>query len=617
VDVTPNRGDLLSHWGVARELAPNGQTDLQAPAGAELSYTERAGPIAISIAEPLSCARYIGVSIEGVKVGPAPEWLAARLRAIGARPINNIVDATNYVLHELGQPLHAFDQDRLAQQQIIVRRAHANEKLTTLDGEERELAADMLVIADGARATAIAGVMGGLDSEVTNETTNVLLECGWFEPRQVRRTRTALGMSTDASYRFERGVDPTMMQRAVSRAVQLILDSAGGRVAGAADVNAQPVEPRTIRVRTARVKQVLGQEFATEDIGALLGPIGFEVSRGGDVKVPGHLLFDVEREIDVVEEIARRYGYNNFPSELLPFRPSAVPDDALARLENRLRELLVGRGFLEARTAAFAPETEGDVELLLPLSSAESRLRRALLPGLLRRLEYNLNRGTRNVRLFEIGTAFATGATLPRETTRVALIFTGLRAPPHWTGGAAEYDIWDAKALVRELADALGIAEIAPAAAGLVTAGFAGRRDDIEIMGGRLDSSYIDAPAWAGEFFGIEAVLPTGGYEPGRTAYEPLAQHPPTEQDLALVVPEALASDVIEATIRKAGGVYLEDVHAFDLYRGPAVPAGHRSIAYRLRFRAGERTLTDAEADDAVRKILNRLKDDHAVERRG
>ncbi|MGQ0814634.1 MAG: phenylalanine--tRNA ligase subunit beta [Gemmatimonadota bacterium] len=623
VDVTPNRGDLLSHWGIARELAPGGQHDLTFPHPEPQPHAfphPHPGTIAIRVADSTACPRYIAIEIEGVKIGPSPEWLAARLRAIGARPINNVVDATNYVLHELGQPLHAFDRTKLGKQQIIVRRAQSGETLTTLDGEKRKLDASMLVIADGEKATAIAGVMGGLESEVTDETTSILLECALFEPRQVRKTRTALELSTDASYRFERGVDAHLMLKAVGRGVRLILDSAGGKVVGSMDVYPQPIASRTIEVRPARVRQVLGQGFDISAIAQLLEPIGFEVGADGMVTVPGHRLHDVEKEIDLIEEVARRYGYNNFASELLPFRPSSVPEDGLARLEARLREQLVARGFLEARTAAFAPEHEGDVALMHPLSSAESRLRRALLPALYERIEYNLNRGARNIRLFEIGTAFAQGDELPRETTRLAVAFTGLRNPAHWTGGAAEFDIWDLKALVEDLARLLGITNIAPISApdsGVITEGFAAGNDETEIMGGRLRSDYIDAPAWAGEFFGLEAVLPATSRAAGRVTYAPLAQHPPTEQDIALVVPEALASETIEATIRKAGGIFLEHVAPFDLYRGAGIPAGTRSIAYRLRFRASDRTLTDAEADEGVRKILNLLKDEHGVERRG
>lgn len=638
VDVTPNRGDLLSHWGIAREVASGGQRDLRsslvsAPLSLERSRSQaNAGRITIRIDDPAACSRYIGIAIEGVEVRSSPEWLASRLRAIGTRPINNVVDATNYVLHELGQPLHAFDLERLAGDQIIVRRAVNGETVTTLDGEARKLEASMLVIADGERPSAIAGVMGGQDSEVSAHTTNILLECALFEPAQVRKTRTALGLSTDASYRFERGVDREMMETAVQRAVELIIATAGGRVVGGADVDTAPRERVSIRVRPARVAHVLGMAFEPEQLIDLLEPIGFVAARDGSdlmVSVPGHRVHDVAKEIDVIEEITRRHGYNNFPVELLPFRPSAVPEDALAELEGRLRDVLVGHGFMEARTATFAPEPEGDVELMHPLSSAESKLRRALLPGLLKRIEYNLNRGVRNVRLFEIGTAFASATPLPHESTRLAVAFTGARTPPHWTGSQAEYDVWDLKGLLAEVGRLVGITEIshdarpgfAPSIAGALidTTRFGGTSHDrtAEILGGQLRSDYIDAPAWAGKFFGFEVVLPPAGYEPERVKYAPLAQFPPIEQDIALVVPEATSSREIEAAIGRAGGLYLEDVFAFDLYRGSGIPVGTRSIAYRLRFRASDRTLTDAEADEAVRNILNRLKDDHGVERRG
>lgn len=631
VDVTPNRGDLLSHWGIAREVAPGGQDELQLKLSAEavpLEERGRAGRIKISIADSEACPRYIGVAIENVRIGPSPEWLAARLRAIGARPINNVVDATNYVLHELGQPLHAFDLDKLGGEEIIVRRAFTGEVLTTLDGEDRKLDSSMLVIADGQRATAIAGVMGGRDSEVTDATTNILLECALFEPRQVRKTRTTLGLSTDASYRFERGVDRSMMETAVHRAIDLILLSAGGTIAGGADVHPWPAKAPIISIRTARVKQVLGVDFSEYQIQNLLAPIGFAVTDKLDVAVPGHRVYDVAKEIDIVEEIARRHGFENFPAELLPFRPSAVPEDGLAQLESALRDQMVGRGFVEARTAAFAPAHEGDVELMHPLSSAESKLRRSLLPSLLKRLEYNLYRGTRNVRLFEIGTAFAAGPSLPEESTHLAVVFTGARTAPHWSGGDAVFDIWDLKSLISDIAASIGIADLAPGseraermaasiAAALADGSFSGRSGETEILGGRLSRTYIDAPAWTGEIFGFEARLPAGGFIADRVTHTPLAQFPAIEQDIALIVPEALSSEEVQATIRKAAGVYLEDLFAFDLYRGAGIPAGTRSIAYRLRFRASDKTLTDSDADSAVQRILKRLRDDHGVERRG
>jgi phenylalanyl-tRNA synthetase beta chain len=606
LDIGPNRGDLLSHWGIARELV--GQDRLVLPNDddtigfVQTTNDGKASGISIRIDDPDACFRYIGVAIEGVKIAPSPAWLMARLRAIGSRPINNVVDVTNFVLHELGQPMHAFDAKLLSGDQIIVRRARDGEPLVTLDGVERKLRSDMLVIADGERATAIAGVMGGRDSEVSANTTSVLLECALFEPKQVRATRTALGMSTDASYRFERGVDPEMMERAVRRALSLIMEIAGGKIAGATDVYPKPIENRTIKLRPSRVEKLLGVPMDAAQLQELLEPVGFSVTGSDDnaidVVVPGHRHTDVTREVDLIEEVARRHGFDNFPTELLPFRPSVVPEDPVALLEDELRTYFVGRGFLEARTAPFAPESEGDVALMLPLASTESRLRRALIPGLLRRVEYNFNRGARNIRLFEIGTAFAPGKNgTPEETTRAAAVFTGLREPAHWTGNAQPYDIWDVKGMADEIART-----------------FVGAQ---HVTADRLDAGSIDAPAWAGEIFGVEFVLPATGIQRARTQFTPLPQYPAIEQDMALLLPEALASDAVVQTIRSLGGQLLESVEPFDLYRGKGIPEGTRSIAYRLRFRATDRTLTDAEVDAVVKRVLGKLREEHGVERRG
>ena len=606
LDIGPNRGDLLSHYGVARELV--GEPNLIKEADDSISFVHahndgKAAKVTIRIDDTNACLRYIGVAITGVHVEPSPEWLASRLRAIGARPINNVVDVTNYVLHELGQPMHAFDMDLIKGNQIIVRGARAGERLTTLDGVERKLKQGMLVIADANDATAIGGVMGGQHSEVSENTTNVLLECALFEPKQVRKTRTDLGLSTDASYRYERGVDPDMMERAVRRALELIAKVAGGNIAGAVDVFPNPIEHAEIELRGSRVEKLLGVRMDTRQLEDLLEPIGFETSNGGDtlkVVVPGHRRNDVAREVDLIEEVARRYGYDNFPSELLPFRPSAVPEDAVAILESDLRNHLVGRGFIEARTAAFAPESEGDVALMLPLAATESHLRRALLPGLLRRVEYNFNRGMRNVRLFEIGTVFAASQSSderPVESTRIAAVFTGLREPAHWSGGAQPYDIWDLKGLSEEVAGMLNGATA--------------------VNAGRLATDTIDVPAWAGEIFGFEFTLPAEGIERDRIQYRQVPLYPAIEQDMALLLPEALASEAIERSVRESAGPLLENVEPFDLYRGKGIPEGTRSVAYRLRFRAADRTLTDTEADAAVKRILSKLKEEHGVERRG
>lgn len=641
IDVTPNRPDLLSHWGVARELAPRGEASLRLPAfpsangaaetGRTIEFvtgtpTSEADGIGITLDDATGCPRYYGVAIRGVRVTPSPEWLASRLRAIGARPINNIVDATNYILHELGQPLHAFDLDRLGPR-IVVRRARDGETLRTLDGEDRTLSPDVLVIADAHRPVALAGVMGGEDTEVGEGTTNVLLECALFDPAITRATRRAAGLSTDASQRFERGVDPDMMERAVRRAVDLIVALAGGETAARApfaDAGVSPVAP--IALRPSRVRQVLGVEIEGDVLRSLLEPIGFRADGEADgatlYEVPGHRRYDVSREDDLIEEIARRYGYDRFPDELRPFRPGVVPDDPTVALENRLREYLVGRGMLEARTAAFAPEAEGDVALMLPLSAAESRLRRALLPGLLRRTEYNFNRGTRGVRLFEIGTAFVAGETPhPDEERRLALVLTGPRAPIHWTGEAAAYDLWDLRGVLDDVAALLGC-RVEPAAADVAGPLEAGRSWLVRAgertvgRGGAVRADALDSPPWADPVFALEITLELGMAARPEPHYRALPAHPAIERDLALLLPAGVSAGDAAETIRAAAGPLLERVEIFDVYSDERLGEGRRSVAFRLRFRAPDRTLVDADVDRPVDHVLKRLSEEHRVERR-
>lgn len=632
VDVTPNRPDLLSHIGVAREIGADLGIEAQLPAFPNAAVPQyalvegnpaRAGGVSVAIEDPALCPRYLGLVIRNLRVGPSPEWLASRMRAIGLRPISNVVDATNYVLHELGQPLHAFDLDRLGSS-VLVRTARPGEKLTTLDGVERALAEHMLLITDGERPVAIAGVMGGADSEVQPDTTSILLECALFDAKSIRRTRRALDLSTDASYRFERGIDAEGMERALRRAAELITAVAGGAVAGEAAAAGPGVSaPEPVRLRLARVEQVLGQRFDAAAAAALLEPLGFRIEERGEdaltVRVPGPRWHDVKAEIDLVEEIARRHGYDSFSAELRAFRPTSVPDDAQLALEDRLRDLLVARGLLESRTAAFAPEAQGDVPLLLPLSAAEGRLRRALAPALLHRAEFNFSRGQRHVRLFEIGTAFAAGAPLPAETRRVALVLTGARTPPHWSGPTEPLDLWDLKGVLAELAGELGLT-LEPGDADVAWLepghGFRllGPTGELLGWGGRVRATSVDAPPWADAVFAAEVRLEPVARE--RRRVTALPAFPAVERDLALLVPQSLPAAEVLTTVRGAAGPLLEALEPFDLYRGRGIPEGTHSLAVRLRFRAPDRTLTDAEVDSAVARVLKRLEDAHGIERR-
>lgn len=652
LEITPNRPDLLSHVGVARELAPDGHHGIELPpfpaAGSE-ERTDAAMPavdfrryeaegsseaVRIAIEDPEGCPRYIGVVIDGVEVGPSPAWLAARLRAIGQRPINNVVDATNYVLHELGQPLHAFDLDRLKGPAIVVRRARAGETMTTLDDVARKLDPEMLVIADAEAPVAVAGVMGGADSEVSEGTTRVVLECAYFDPRRVRRTARDLGLSTDASYRFERGTDIDGMERAAHRAVELIQALAGGHVQeSAVDVYPSPERAPVVRVRPARVEKLLGEPMNADTIEEILTHLGFELHERTDdalaFVVPGFRAHDVTREVDLIEEVARRYGYDRFGERLQPHRPTAVPEAPLSALEDALRDFFVGQGLLEARSIPMAPERAGTVELLRPLSAEESMLRSTLAHGLIRAAEINMARGVRDVRLFELGTTFHAGDDpVPEEETRVAALLTGATRPGHWTEEPHDFDVWDIKGLAETLIEVVGGGTVTPLADadpgtlvldGVLApgTGLGIRRGDALVgVAGRVAEVAIDAPAWAGPAFVLELRLTDVMTRGERPALAPLPTQPAIDRDLALLVPESLPAAEVASTIRDAAGPLLEALEVFDLYTGKGVEANVRSIAYRLVFRHPERTLKDAEVDEAVDRILDRLKDGYGVERR-
>ena len=640
VEVTPNRGDLMSHVGIARELHPDGHGAIALPpfpgGPGELSASFARGAsestsagVRIRIEDPALCSRYLGAVIRGVSVGPSPRWLADRLRAAGARPINNVVDATNYVMLEMGQPLHAFDLAKLADATIVVGRARPGESLVTLDGERRAVTPDMLMIRDADQAVAVAGVMGGRDSEVSDESADVLLECALFEPRRVRATRRALGMSTDASYRFERGVDPATIEAALLRAASLIVATAGGSLDGEV-IDAHPAawEPPVVTLRPSRVSQVLGVDFAPDEIAGLLVPLGYAVAeRGGDaleVVVPGHRSYDTLREVDLIEEVARTHGYDSFPAVMAPARPGTVPDDPLFQLEDALRALLAADGISEAQTPALGPARHGDVPLLNPMSRDESHLRRDRLPGLLTHVERNMSRGVRDVRLFEIGTAFApVPGSAPAESSRVAVVLTGRRAPAHWSAPGDPFDVFDiARVLDLVAGEAFPGGRVVPATTD-ATPFVPGRCYEIvsasgEVVGrgGEVSPEAMDLPPWAGAVVGAEVVLPASpAPKPDVTARE-LPDQPSSQRDMAFLVPASTpAGDVVKAT-RKGAGWLLEEVAVFDLYEGDDLPAGMRSVALRLRFRARGRTLTDREVDKACRRVLKRVKEETGVEPR-
>jgi len=624
IDVTADRPDLLAHKGVARELAAvyGDRIRLPAipdapatgPAPRRVSRQGKVGDVEVVIEDAEGCPRYTAAVIRGVKVGPSPDWLQARLRSIGARPINNVVDATNYILYELNQPMHAFDLAKVGGRKIVVRRALPGEQVVTLDGERRELTAEMTMICDADGVTAIAGVMGGQDSEVTLDTTDILLECAYFDPKRIRKTRQALRMSTDASYRFERGIDLEGMSDALRRAVVLIRAVAGGTEPDeAVDVYPKPSKPRSVFLRPARVEHLLGVPLARDVIEGYLVRLGFPVAPKDDrlhVQIPGWRP-DVTGEVDLIEEVARLHGYDAFPVEMRPFRPSAVPSDPVEALKARLRRALTGFGLYEARSLSLTAKGGPDAfRVRNPLSAEDAYLRRDLLGGLVRSVERNWAVRERDVRLFEIGAAFRdVGAALPEETLRVAAVITGGRAPAHWSSSdkVTDYDPWDVKGLLEAVAAIVG------GPGRLVAVGDGWEWQDVDgRCRGRAGGLNADRPAWAGELYGFEldVVLPEHGYVRFRT----LPTTPPVERDVALVLPPGVSAAQVEEIVRRAAGALLVDVRIFDEYRAKGMDG--RSVAWRLVFRAPDRTLKDQEADDALGRVLAGLKEQLGVERR-
>jgi phenylalanyl-tRNA synthetase beta chain len=640
VEVTPNRPDCLAIVGVARELAALTGGRLRPPDSTvrEDSAVTTAG-WRITIEDADLCPRYAARLITDVTVGPSPAWLAQRLRAAGLRPINNVVDVTNYVLWELGHPLHAFDGDLLAERHVVIRRARAGETVVTLDGQSRTLGDAMLVIADPKHAVAVAGVMGGANSEVRASTRTVLLESAYFSPGSIRRTAKALGLSTEASYRFERGADIEGLRSALDRAARLIAELGGGRVAaGVLDAYPAPRRPIAVPLRLARIQQVVGACPPRAVVADILRGLGFPATeRHGDfeVVVPAFRR-DVAIEDDLVEEIARVWGYEKIPSTL-PSGALALtrrPRHLVAR--DTARRVLTGGGYQEIvalsltdpgylRHLALAPDDARVVRLQNPLAADRSVMRPTLLFGLLEALATNVHRQAPDVRLFEIGRVFEGlgPGVLPREDTRVGLVLTGLRASRAWYASRARADVFDAKGAVEGLVAALGRGEISiePASAAYLEDG---RAATVVVQGtpvgvvGELHPDVQKAFDLPAPVFLAEVSLDAIERLPERVVqYRPLARFPGVQRDLAVVVSVDVPAAEVGRAIEAIRPPWLRRVALFDVYEGAQVGPGRKSLAYGLLYQADDRTLTDAEVNRAHAEVVERLRAELGAEARG
>ncbi len=640
VEITPNRPDCLSVVGIAREIAAlTGAPFRFPPVSVKEGEIDAATLATVRVEAPELCPRYAARIITGLTVAPSPPWLAQRLRAVGLRPINNLVDATNYVLWELGHPLHAFDYDRLEGRAIVVRRAMPGERLVTLDGQDRALNDSMLLIADAQRAVGIAGVMGGGNTEVTGQTRTVLLEAAYFDPGSVRRTARGLGLATEAAYRFERGADIEGLREALDRASQLIADLGGGSVArGALDLYPAPRPHLRTSLRLDRIQRLIGSSPSKEEVVRILQGLGFAVEDRKEqleVVVPSFRR-DVTMEDDLVEEVIRVWGYDRIPSTHPGGSVTLVRRPPARRQTESVRRALVGAGLSEVITYSFVdpgrlkllgwdPGSPNLLALKNPLSQERSLLRPTLATGLLEVLAGNLRRQVSDVRCFEVGRVFSAGGPdgLAQEDLRVGIALTGLRAPRSWFGGRERVDVYDAKGLLEHLLAVLGAegAETVSCAVPFLEDGrggalsVAGRRAGIfgEVARAVLDGFDIPGPVYFAEC-SLDAL---SGAPTRPQRYQALPKFPGVQRDLALVVPVELSASEVSAAILEIQDPLLRRVTLFDVYSGDQVAAGRKSLAFALLYQADDHTLTDEEVNTIHAAIVTRLTERFGAELRG
>lgn len=644
LEITANRPDCLSVYGLAREAATAFDLPLEPatklPAGATagdmtLPPASPGRPIDVCL-ETEHCGRY-ALAEAIVTVRPSPPWLAARLEAVGIRPVNGVVDLTNYVMVEMGQPMHAFDAETIAGGEIHARVARRGETIRTLDGQARKLEAGMLVIADTAKPIAIAGVMGGADSEVSSHTTRIVVESAWFDPASVRATSRRFGLKTEASIRFERGADISAPVRAIERVLQLFESLGVGRAVGLTkDVYPDPSPLRRITLTPKHLARLLGDHVPAETVERTLRKLGFLVARAGDdweVEVPAFRV-DAYREADLIEEVGRHWGFDRIPARFPALRSEPHPVGPNISRARTIRRVLCGAGLQEAVTftcmeqaaaSPFVADAGTLVTIANPLSEKFAVLRPSLMPGLLDALIYNCRRQARSVRLFELGSVFARDA----ERHFVGWMLTGPREE-HWSGTEDNADFFDAKGIADLLGEACKVplrAELsddapwfqpgqaakllAPTVAGHAAVGTIGR-----LRAGLVDARGLAhaAPVVAGE---IDLIILSGCSVAAARAIEPLPRHPSVVRDLSIVVSDRLPAAAVRGTIRASAPPTLVDVREFDRYQGKGVPAGHVSLSVRLTFRDPDRTLTDSEVQSAVDAIVAALAREHGASLRG
>ena len=656
LEITPNRPDCLSMVGMAREVGAMYAVDAKNPLdemeaalqeGADLPAIDELATVTVEDVD--RCPRYTARVIKNVQVGPSPDWLAERVTAAGARSINNVVDVTNYILFLFGQPLHAFDYDKLVDEtgkaNVVVRAAKEGEKLLTLDGEERELTTDMTVIATPEKAVGLAGVMGGLDTEVTDETTTILLEAATFEPGRTSRTSRNLGLISESSMRYERRVDDVEIDRMSAAAAQLLAEVSGGIVVpGLIDVYNTKTESETLEFRIPRFQGMMGETIPRDFIVDMLQRLGCAVSEKDEqtlTVVPPTFRPDLEREIDLYEEVLRLYGMDRIPSTL-PGGPGRVGIKTEAqRTMDKINNTLRACGLNETMTYSFADPheleqlrmpTEGmgiPVELLNPLNAEQSVMRQSIIPGLMRSVAYNQSRGVHNIQLYETGVVFfgAEGRKSPKERNRLAVVMAGAMSDPSWNQASVAFDFFDGKGVIESLMRELALAKprfkalsaeeaphLQPGRAAQVLDGGTVLGWIGEIHPLACDAYDVQAPVVAFEL-DLDALIKCA--RPARD-YVDVPVFPAVTMDVAFVIDESVTHEQLSRCISSAGGKLLDKAQLFDVYRDEErLGAGKKSMAYALEYRAADRTLTTEEVDKQHARLIKKVCGATGAEVRG
>ncbi len=630
VEITPNRGDCASVLGIAREISAATGKKISFP---EIDYEEseeEAEKIAkVKIEEPERCRRYCAGIIRDVKIASSPFLIRYRLYLSGIRAINNVVDITNYVMLELGQPLHAFDLQRIKGREIIVRCAREGEKIRTLDGEERDLSSEVLLICDRERPVAVAGIMGGQETEIQEGTKDVLLEAAFFDPITIRRGSKKLCLSTEASYRFERGVDIENVPMALKRAMYLMQKLAGGRIAkGIIDNYPRPYKPKKIILRIDKANSFLGTSLSSEKISSYLKALHMDVKKidSKNIEViPPSFRMDIKREVDLFEEIARLYGYENIPVTLPYIKPSEKEEDTLLKLEGKVREIMIGMGFSEIITYSFiSPEyknllslSEDPIKLANPLSTEQSVMRTSLIPGILETIRTNISYGERDLKLFEVGRVFIKKKEdeLPEEVPFLVAAQIGLSSKKTWYSEPRKVDFYDIKGCAESFLKSISQKDFSFRRDNKIPPyyemhEYAGIYTGDHLIGhvGKISSRITEKLNIEEDVYIMEINLrDLSEYFIEPVRFKPFSRFPAVYRDISVVVKKSTETKLIEDIIRKIGGELVESVHLFDLYEGGKIKKDEKAVAFRIWFRSMKGTLEKKDVDVIYEKMIKEI----------